>query len=302
MRIKYLIIPLIGIFLVAGGCKNRETKSFAIKADSLTNYQLVTELPKASAKDKKEPSSVDTLIVEEKCNVIERYGIPLSTQLLDTALLGPANFAQLYSPDSASRLIKSFNKAFYLGVYSADLVYSMIYDNRSLFYEYYYVVMRLSDDLGIKETFTMDMLEKFRENYRSDTVDVIIKNALVKTCRFLDENNQVSILPFMVVGSWAEATYLMIGNAIYNQDVSTEIYENIADQQQTLKKLKTFINDNLLGVDDYNISVALHKLNNDLDTVARAYDEIYVSDNIAIDKNSLLKLYGAFRKLKGEYM
>ncbi len=310
MRAKYFIFTVlsVGIFLFFS-CQRSAPTSFAGDKDTtrptaaISAEKIKPAVEKATGGQMKtQPAEKKDTTAEPRCNIIEKYQIPLPTHLLDTAYLGQANFSQLFPTDSSSRLMKSYNKAFYLGVYSSDLVYTLIYDNRMLFYQYYATVMQLSNDLGIKETFTSSMLERFRENYKSDTVERIIRQSLTKTCIFLDQNNQIGILPFMTVGSWAESIYLIIGNAMYDQNVPMDIYHTIAEQNQVIDKLNRFLNDNLLGVDDYNLSIALHGLINNLDSLKQTYNEIYISDNISIDRESLGKLYQAFAKLKHQYL
>ncbi len=306
MKAKHLIIAWLLITLtISFSCHRSEPASFAVDKDTITSSAAIsTDKIKISNQTKQNSPEEQPVVptmdtsAELKCNIIEKYQIPLPTNLLDTSYLGQPEFSQLYPTDSVVRLIKSYNKAFYFGIYTADLTYALIYDNRALFYQYYATVLQLSNDLGIKETFTSEMLDRFRENYQSDTVEMIIRQSITKTCRFLDQNNQIGILPFMIVGSWAESIYLIIGNAIYNQDVPMDIYRTIAQQNQVIDKLKKFLDDNLLAVEDYNLSMALHKLINDLDTIKQTYQDIYISDNISIDQQSLHKLYNAYARFK----
>ncbi len=305
-----IIIWLSVVLIISFSCNKSKPTSFANPAtDTIPSSAAISaekvKLPTKSRLQTEEKSpkipNRDTARVV-KCNIIEKYQIPLPTSLLDTSTLGKPEFAQLYSTDSVNRLIKSYDKAFYFGVYSSDLVYSLLYGNRTLFYQYYAVVMQLSNDLGIKETFTSELLDKFRENYQSDTVERIIRQSITKTCKFLDDNNQIGILPFMLVGSWAESIYLIIGNAMYNENAPMDIYRTIAQQDQVIDKLKTLLNDNLLAVDDYNLSMALHKLISDLDSIKQTYENVYVSDNISIDKSSLNELYKAMSRIKHQYL
>ncbi len=308
---KYCLITIwLSIILILSfSCQRSKPSSFAGEQDTLApSAAISTEKIKVGTEKGMEPAKERKMNIPKDttqspgCNIIERYQIPLPTQLLDTSYLGTPDFSQLFPTDSASRLIKSYNKAFYFGVYSADLVYTTIYDNRPLFYQYYATVMQLSNDLGIKETFTSELLEQFRENYHSDTVEKIISQSITRTCRFLDENNQIGILPFMIVGSWSESIYLTIGNAIYNESVPMNIYRTIAQQDQVVDKLKRLLDDNLLAVEDYNLSLALHNVISDLDSIKQTYQDVYLSDNISIDKESLSKLYRAFARLKYKYL
>jgi len=301
MKFNNLIFSIIIITLFINlSCQKKETKSFSIDEEviqaktRLANEVNVVDTTKKNKEDKKLKNT-------EKCNIVEQYQIPLPTNLLDTQILGKPYFLQLYPIDSVDFLIKSYSKAFFFGVYITDLVYATIYDNKNLFYQYYATVVQLSDDLGLKQTFTTERLEKFRENYRSDTVANIINTSITKTCKILEENNQIGILPFMIVGSWAESIYLTIGNVISNQNVPINIYSVIASQDEVIEKLKKLIDDNLLEVEDFKLSNNLHELRQNLDVLKKTYTEVYISNNISIDKQSLTKLYKAFAQLKEKY-
>jgi len=240
----------------------------------------------------------DTL---NKCNIVEKYNLPLPYKILNPELLGDPVLSQLFPPDSADYFINITQKSFFLGVYLSDLVYTIIYDQRTRFFDYYNTVLDLSRDLGIKQTFTETYLKKFQESYQQDSIKKIINDAIVKTCRFLDESNQISILPFMLIGSWAESMYLIIGNAIYNQDIPFEVYQIIAQQPQTIEKFEAYIDNSMLDLESFTLSADLLDLKTQLDSINNVYQRVYISDNISIAPQDLKILYNAYNSLKSYF-
>ncbi len=291
MKTKYIALLALLVFAL-GACQKQEVatlKPADLKAKfdiNITPYN--TNAPQAAEKQ-------DTT---NRCNIVEKYQLPLPYKILNPEILGDPVMSQLYPTDSADYLLNITQKSFFLGVYLSDLVYTLIYDHRTRFFDYYNTVLELSRDLGIKQTFTAEYLKKFQENYTQDTVRKIITDAITQTCRFLDQSGQISILPFMLVGSWAESMHLIIGNAINNHDIPFEVYRIIADQDQTIDKFQAYIDDAMLDIESFTLSADLQDLKAQLDTVKNYYQQVYISDNISIDPQSLQLLNSAYENLK----
>ncbi len=262
------------------------------------NIPATAQKPQLNIKSEKKQAVKEELSSENQCNIVKIYSIPLPYSLLNAKILGEPDFEQLFPVSYSDQFIKITQKSFFFGVYTADLIYALIYNNQTKSVDYYDVVLKLASDLSIKQNFTKDYLTKFKQNFQSDSAKIIIQNAITKTCQQLYETNQISILPFALAGGWGETLYLITGNAIKNQNVSMQIYQIISQQSTTIDKFKQYINNTLLDVESIDLGIELQNLAAQLDSIKTVYDKIYVSDNIAIDQNSLQTLHQAFGQFK----
>ncbi len=289
--------------------KPEEIKAkFEYKAQKSSPETIKTNNIPATAKNadlnikpEKKQNAKEELSTENQCDIVKIYSIPLPYTLLDSQILGAPDFEQLFPISYSDQFIKITQKSFFFGVYTADLIYTLIYNDRTKFLDYYEIVLKLASDLSIKRNFTKAYLTRFKQNFQSDSAKIIIQNAITKTCQQLSETNQISILPFALAGSWSETLYLITGNAIKNQDVSMQVYKIISQQATTIDKFKQYINNTLLDVESIDLSLELQSLSSQLDSIKAIYDQIYVSDNIAIDQNSMQTLHQAFGQFKKHF-
>ena len=275
-----------------------EYKNQQIANDSINLTQSETKQNSLTTKTQTKPANQLNLTKTNKCDIVEKYSIPLPYTLLDTQTLGAPDFEMLFPTSYADRFIKITQKSFFFGVYTADLTYTLIYNNQTKFVDYYDIVLKLATDLSIKQNFTKAYLTKFKQNFKTDSAKIIIQNAIIKTCQQLSESHQISILPFALAGSWSETLYLITGNAIKNQNISMDVYKIISQQGSTIDKFKQYINNTLLDVESIDLSIELQNLSSQLDSIKTLYNQIYVSENIAIDLNSLQKLHQAYGRFK----
>ncbi len=294
---KITILAFAVMILAFAACKK---SSNTLQPSDLKTKFEVDKIPSkpGQAAEEQVPVSIDT---SERCLIIEKYQLPLPFDILDPDILGKPVITQLFPADSVDRFISITQKAFFDGVYTSDMVYTLVYNYRTLFVEYYANIVRLSQDLGIKQTFTTEYLRKFQENFQKDSAQMIVKQAITKTCRFLDQTNQIAVLPFMIVGSWVESMYLIIGNALNNQNVPDRIYQTIANQQTTVDKLQNYIQNSMLDVESFQLSEKLKGLSDNLDSLKTTYSRIYNSGSYTIDRNSLETLQKAYNRLKIYY-
>ncbi|NOZ36054.1 MAG: hypothetical protein GXO80_12245 [Chlorobi bacterium] len=137
--------------------------------------------------------------------------------------------------------ITTFSKALNLGVYTADLAYSNIYDQFSATTKYIKVVRSLSSELQIMNPYTDKVFENFENNlHDKDSLNKIFTDAYRETNLYLSKNNREEVANLVVTGAWIEGLYLM--TRIANEKSNKQLIDRIGEQKYSLHNLLSLLN------------------------------------------------------------
>ncbi len=92
--------------------------------------------------------------------------------------------------------------------------------------------------------------------------------------------------------------YLVTGNALNNPTPNQRLFQVISEQTNTIDNIKLYIENTMLDVASYKLSLRLQDLEAQLDSLKNIYNQIYISDNYLIDKPSLQLIHNAYDSLK----
>lgn len=183
----FLTILLFTILLLAGGCKGRTPASgTADKRDSV--------------------ASKDELIKE-----VFEYPLPTAFEVTNMLVNAKAPcIIDLCNPiTSAEKYISQTRKAINLGVYGADLCYTVAYNQSQETMNYMNVTRKLADELNIGSSFNSSVVEHIEANLQNkDSLIRIISDAFYQTYNNLMQNKQDKISALVMAGSWIEAFYI----------------------------------------------------------------------------------------------
>jgi len=185
--INFLTVLLFTILLLAGGCKGRTPATGASE-----NRDSVV--------------SKDVLIKE-----VFEYPLPTAFEVTNMLVNAKAPcIIDLCNPVSnAEKYISQTRKAINLGVYGADLCYTVAYNQNQETMNYMNVTRKLADELNIGTTFNASVAEQIEANLqKKDTLIRIISDAFYKTYNSLMQNKQDKLSAFVMAGSWVEAFYI----------------------------------------------------------------------------------------------
>ncbi len=102
-----------------------------------------------------------------------------------------------------------FAKAVNLGMYSADLSYAIVYDQKQYISQYYDVIIKMSDDLGILSVVSDSILDEFRQNLDNPyKLQQLISQVSFLIDAFLQDAHRENIATLMLFGGWIETMYL----------------------------------------------------------------------------------------------
>ncbi len=187
--------------------------------------------------------SVDNDLSNKNTNVYAKYKLPLPIDIFTILHKNKYEFnASLLNPiENASKYFTSINKAINLGFFSSDLAYCTIFEKSQESVEYFSIAIDIAHELDITAGYNKQILEKAYDNIEnSDTLSQLASNSYWKTCKYLEENDKLNLLPFVIVGSWIESSYILSKSDLIkpNELLNTEIYK----QKIVLENLVNYIN------------------------------------------------------------
>lgn len=194
-------------------------------------------------KSGKNAQLIDSLNVDEKLmdefskSKLIFYSLPSP---LETAMLikkaGVEYNASILNPiENISRYTTNKQMALNLGVYSADLSYTSLFDQSNTSLKYMGNTKKLAEGLGILEAINENTIKRLEENMNNrDAVIEIIAESFTNSNSFLKENDRPALAVMVLVGGWVEGLYLATSLTNGSMDNNQRLIEKIIYQKLSL--------------------------------------------------------------------
>lgn len=150
--------------------------------------------------------------------------------------------------------ISEYQQALNLGVYGADMGYSVLYKQKNTTLNYLSVIQNLTNELGLDAAFDKTFLDKF-ESQTDDDQEMIelMSEAFKQADNFLKQSNRKDVSAWILAGGWIESMYIAceLSEKINNESIQ----KRIGEQKQTIHTIIDIlseyntdnINDDLIG-------------------------------------------------------
>lgn len=167
---------------------------------------------------------------------------------------------------NVDKYITEKDKALNLGVYGADLSYSVTYDKKQETNLYLKATKTLLDELSI----TIDFGYLFEDSAKGavqdkDSLVNLITQVYYDTYTFLQDKSSASLSALMTTGFFIEGLYIATHISDYTYD-NTEIVKLIFGQKMSVNKLIELL-------EGYSDDEFINEIINDLTTIKAAYGE-----------------------------
>ena len=142
----------------------------------------------------------------------------------------------LNNPDNYVNYLTSFKISLNIGVYGANLGNLFIYDQLSESAQYFSVIKKLSEQIGILNSINQDLLDRIDKNSQNkDSLMFLVSDIYKDIDSYLLDNDQEDIGILIITGGWVESLYLLTTIAeTYN---NPEIVARIGEQKNPLNNL-----------------------------------------------------------------
>lgn len=217
-------------------------------------------------------SHTNITISDEAINgIINSIPSPLETVSLikesglqyDEAYLNPSINYENYK--------SKYEKAFAIGVYSADLGYLNLYEKNIASISYIVAVKRLSEDLSIGQFFDFETLKRLSSNNKNlDSLLYLSTSCFNKMDSYLRKNNRSEQSSLIIIGAWLEGLYFETEMAKKNPNQKTK--ENIGAQKIAINNIMAILNAYKTIGYFKNLQGEIQKLENIFSAVKISYD------------------------------
>ncbi len=216
-------------------------KSFVLKSTMLIATTMLfvacgSDTPK---EELTEEVAVDSAAVVEEETETTSYSLPSPLQIASIFKKSGLKYKDgvTSSQKDVAKYTTNLNKALNLGVYSADLSYSVLNKQNQVAMNYMKLCRQLADNLGMGSVFDQGNLSaRFEKNLgNEDSLAYIIAELQMVTDMYLDENNQQQVTSIVFAGAWVESLY--IGSKVFEKSKSKDLNSKLAEQMTILESI-----------------------------------------------------------------
>lgn len=254
-----LVLFLLSITSCTGDGKKGQTGAAdTIKIDS----KLMEDFSKSKLIFYSLPSPLETAMLIKKSGVNYNEGI-----------LNPLS--------NVSRYTTNRQMALNLGIYSADLSYTSLFDQTQTAMKYMGNTQKLAEGLGIMDAIDKGTLKKLEENMNNrDVVMEIISEAFMNSNSLLNENDRPALAVMVLTGGWVEGLY-----------IATTLTNGVMDNNKRLldkiiyQKLSLYTVLNML--DSYKAENAdIQRLYDQMTELKVIYDEVKIVNTSNVEAST----------------
>jgi len=212
--------------------------------------------------------SMDTL--EGTINdLIQTIPSPIEIASLIKKTGGKFNQNLLNSTDRVNSYNNSFEQAFNIGIYSADLGYINIYEKTFSAMEYIGAIKSLSDEIHVGQFFDFATLKNLATNSKNaDSLLYISINSFNKMDAYLRKQKRGELSVLIVSGAWLEG--LNIACQVAKANPNEQMDERIGEQKMALDNIMLILN--LCKKNDYFVG-----LTKDFQKLKKIYDGVTIT-------------------------
>lgn len=189
--------------------------------------------------------SVDEQLMEDfNRSKLIFYSLPSP---LETAMLIKRAGAS-YDPDllnnleNVSRYNTNLKMALNLGVYSADMSYTSLFDQTQNTLKYMGVARKLAEQLGVIGAIDETTIRRLEENMNNrEVVMDIISETFMNSNAYLTENDRPSIAVMVLVGGWMEGLYIATQLTSGSLENNPRLIDRIVYQKLSLQTVLSLL-------------------------------------------------------------
>lgn len=211
-----------------------------------------------------------TQISEEAMEeIVQNVSSPIEMAALIKEIGTPFSIDYLASTDYVDRYNTSYQMAFSLGVFGADLGYLNIYNKNTQVVDFITSINKLADGIKVGQFFdftTLKRLTMSRENM--DSLMYISVNSFNNMDTYLRDNQRGHLSALMITGIWVEGMYLATQVAKDNPDPA--LYDRIGEQKLNMNNL-------FLILSAYESLEQVRELINVLHQIKVEFDEVEIT-------------------------
>lgn len=217
-------------------------------------------------------------------DIVQNISSPVEMAALVKSLNADFSGKYLAPTNNVDELTTSFQQAFQLGVYAADLGYLNIYNKTNSVLEYITAIKTLADAVRVGQFFDFTTLKRLAQsNQNLDSLMYISVHSFNQMDKYLRTDKRSDLSTLMVTGVWIEGLYL--ATQVAKADPHPELAERIGEQ-------KIIMGDLMLILENYKSDKQFAKLIEELNVLKNEFNDVTITiekgDPEAIEEDGML--------------
>jgi hypothetical protein len=202
-------------------------------------------------------------------DIVQNISSPVEMAALVKSLNADFSGKYLAPTDNVDELTTSFQQAFQLGVYAADLGYLNIYNKTNSVLEYITAIKTLADAVRVGQFFDFTTLKRLAQsNQNLDSLMYISVHSFNQMDKYLRTDKRSDLSTLMVTGVWIEGLYL--ATQVAKADPHPQLAERIGEQ-------KIIMGDLMLILENYTSDKQFADLIKELNFLKDEFNDVTIT-------------------------
>lgn len=196
---------------------------------------------------------------------------PVLTTLLFKEINAPYTPSILIDKLEVDKRNDEYSRSLYLGVLSADLGYTSLYNDNTRIVKYLVSVEKLATDLGLDKNFNKDFMQRYESNAsKTDSLIQLSTEAFKYADSYLKNNDRFETSLLILIGGWVETIHLA---SQLSKNLKTDLLiTRIGEQKQTLETIISVLIDQNIDEKKPELLNAFKALDSAYQNVAMHYN------------------------------
>lgn len=179
-----------------------------------------------------------------------------------------------------------------LGIYGADLSYSIYFNQQQVAVKYLDCIRALSTELDIADLVSQKRIKEIEDNIQNkEMLKKIVSQTFFHSDALLKESSRKSTAVMVAAGMWIESLYIASQLSRCNSDNNPALTKSIKEQGLVLEDLYKMLS-------CFETTEDIDYLKEELQPVREAYTAV---KNAASDENSFVRLCDAVSKVRADF-
>ena len=201
-------------------------------------------------------------------DIVQNISSPVEMAALLKSLNVGFSSKYLASVDNVDDYTTSFQQAFNLGIFGADLGYLNMYNKTNSVIDYISAIKTLADGIKVGQFFDFVTLKRLAQaNENLDSLMYISVHSFNQVDKYLNTNKRGNLSALMVTGVWLEGLYL--ATQVYKEAPLDELKERIGEQ-------KIIMGDLMLILENYKRDKQFENLVNQLNELKALFKDVEI--------------------------
>lgn len=254
MNRLFIFLVIGALFLVSCNRNNNGDQSNSLDVPDDVLNEGVTELE---------------ISEEVMQDIVQNISSPVEMAALIKSLNVTFSAKYLATVDNVDKYTNSFQQAFNLGVYGADLGYLNMYNKTNSVIDYISAIKTLADGIRVGQYFDFVTLKRLAQaNENLDSLMYTSVHSFNQIDKYLNTNKRGNLSALMITGVWVEGLYL--ATQVYKEAPHEQLKERIGEQ-------KIIMGDLMLILQNYNRDKQFENLVNQLNELKDLFTEVEIT-------------------------